>query len=68
MIRTQDRSIYRCHKVSSLDSPRTNKENIDALIKKYGVESNVVRVRVLGEFPCKKTMFLSRFQLSRQRP
>ncbi len=48
---TQDRSIYRCHKVSSLDSPRTNKENIDALIKKYGVESNVVRVRVLGEFP-----------------
>lgn len=48
---TKDRSIYCCHKVSSLDSPRTNKENIDALIKKYGVESNVVRVRVLGEFP-----------------
>ncbi len=48
---TKDRSIYCCHKVSSLESPRTNKENIDALIKKYGVESNVVRVRVLGEFP-----------------
>lgn len=48
---TKDRSLYCCHKVSSLDSPRTNKENINALIKKYGVESNVIRVRVLGEFP-----------------
>lgn len=48
---TRDRTIYCCHKVSSLDSPRTNKENIDALIKKYGIDSNVVRVRVLGEFP-----------------
>ncbi|MCL2357011.1 MAG: terminase B [Defluviitaleaceae bacterium] len=46
-----DRARYRCHKVSSLDSPRTNKENIDFLIAKYGEESNVVRVRVFGEFP-----------------
>jgi hypothetical protein len=46
-----DRARYRCHKVSSLDSPRTNKENIDFLIAKYGEESNVVRVRVYGEFP-----------------
>jgi hypothetical protein len=48
---TVDRAIYRCHTVSSIDSPRTNKENIEALIRKYGAESNVVRVRVLGEFP-----------------
>lgn len=34
--------------VSSRDSPRTNKENIAALEKKYGVNSNVVRVRVDG--------------------
>ncbi|MCL2215412.1 MAG: terminase B [Defluviitaleaceae bacterium] len=46
-----DCTRYRCHKVSSLDSPRTNKENIDFLIAKYGEESNVVRVRVYGEFP-----------------
>lgn len=46
-----DRAIYRCHTVSSLDSTRTNKENIAALIRKYGEDSNVVRVRVKGEFP-----------------
>lgn len=48
---TSDRSLYRCHTVSSADSPRTSKENIEALIRKYGAESNVVRVRVYGEFP-----------------
>ncbi len=46
-----DRSIYRCHTVSSADSNRTNKENIESLIRKYGRDSNVVRVRVRGEFP-----------------
>ena len=48
---TADRSIYKCHTVSSADSPRTSKENIQSLIRKYGAESNVVRVRVYGEFP-----------------
>ena len=46
-----DRDRYRCHKVSSRDSKRTNKDNIDFLIAKYGEGSNVVRVRVDGEFP-----------------
>lgn len=46
-----DRAIYKCHTVSSLDSPRTNKENIASLVRKYGEDSNVVRVRVKGEFP-----------------
>ncbi len=46
-----DRALYRCHTVSSADSPRTNKENIESLIRKYGRESNVVLVRVFGEFP-----------------
>lgn len=48
---TKDRALYRCHTVSSLDSSRTNKENIRLLIRKYGEDSNVVRVRVKGEFP-----------------
>lgn len=48
---TRDRGSYRAHKVSSEDSPRTNKENIEALKRKYGADSNFVRVRVLGEFP-----------------
>ena len=46
-----DRALYKCHTVSSADSKRTNKENIEALIRKYGKESNVVLVRVFGEFP-----------------
>lgn len=46
-----DRAIYKCHTVSSADSPRTNKENIESLIRKYGEDSNVVRVRVKGLFP-----------------
>ena len=45
------RAIYSCHTVSSEDSPRTNKDNIALLERKYGRNSNVFRVRVLGEFP-----------------
>lgn len=46
-----NRALYKCHRVSSMDSSRTNKENIEAFIKKYGIESNVVKVRVFGDFP-----------------
>lgn len=45
------RWMYKCHTVSSEDSQRTNKDNIKSLIRKYGEDSNVVRVRVKGLFP-----------------
>lgn len=48
---TANRGLYKCHKVSSLDSARTNKKTIHALIRKYGEHSNVVQVRVFGNFP-----------------
>ena len=48
---TADRALYRCHTVNAEHSKRTNKENIEAMKRKYGAESNVVRVRVYGEFP-----------------
>ena len=48
---TSDRGLYKIHKISSLESDRTNKDNINSLIRKYGRDSNVVRVRVDGEFP-----------------
>lgn len=48
---TKDRAIYKCHTVNSEESKRTSKENIAALARKYGRESNVFRVRVLGLFP-----------------
>lgn len=47
----KDRDLYCCHTVSSEDSPRAGKANIKSLIKKYGYDSNVVRVRVRGLFP-----------------
>jgi hypothetical protein len=48
---TKDRRLYKAHKADSEESPRTDKENIETLKRKYGAESNVVRVRVHGEFP-----------------
>lgn len=42
---------YKCHKVDSRKSNRTSKDNIDMLIRKYGADSDVVRVRVYGDFP-----------------
>lgn len=47
----KDRSDWKKRKVSSLDSSRTNKKNIDRLIRRYGDDSDVVRVRVYGDFP-----------------
>lgn len=47
----KDRDLYKTHKISSLDSPRTSKENIEMLKRKYREDSDVFRVRVLGEFP-----------------
>ena len=46
-----DRGKYRVHKVSSYDSKRTNKDNIQMIIDKYGDNSDVARVRIYGEFP-----------------
>ena len=48
---TRDRGAYKARRVNAEDSPRTNKENIASLKRKYGADSNFVRVRVLGEFP-----------------
>jgi len=45
------RPLYRVRRVSSRDVSRTDKENIEMLERRYGKESNVVRVRVDGEFP-----------------
>ncbi|OMF37445.1 terminase B [Paenibacillus sp. FSL H8-0548] len=47
----RDRGIYKTHQVSCLDSPRTSKENIAMLERKYGRDSDVWRVRVEGQFP-----------------
>ena len=46
-----DRDKFKVHKVSSMDSTRTSKDNIEMLLSKYGKNSDVARVRIYGEFP-----------------
>lgn len=38
-------------RVSHADSPRVSPDYVEAMRRKYGTDSNVYRVRVLGEFP-----------------
>lgn len=47
----KDRDKFRTHTVSSRNSKRTSKDNIVMLESKYGKDSDVVRVRVDGNFP-----------------
>lgn len=42
---------WRTFHVSAFDSPRVSKDYIDEMRMRYGEDSNVYRVRVLGEFP-----------------
>ena len=48
---TKNRAHYAVRQVSARDCVRTNPETIRALEESYGRDSNVVRVRVDGEFP-----------------
>ncbi|MCL6455066.1 MAG: phage terminase large subunit [Alicyclobacillus sp.] len=47
----KDRDKYATMKVSCLDSPRVTPDYAERLKRKYGEDSDVYRVRVLGEFP-----------------
>lgn len=45
------RDSYRRYTVSCYDSPRVTQTYIDEVAKAYGEDSDIFRVRVLGEFP-----------------
>lgn len=47
----KDRDKFKTHTVSSRKSKRTSKDNIAMLESKYGKDSDVVRVRIDGQFP-----------------
>ena len=47
----EDRELYYTMKISSADSQRVSDDYCQRLIKQYGEDSDVVRVRVFGEFP-----------------
>lgn len=47
----KNRNIYKTFKVSGENSKRVSKDYIQMIIDMYGLESDVYRVRVAGEFP-----------------
>ncbi|MDD4986809.1 MAG: phage terminase large subunit, partial [Dehalococcoidales bacterium] len=47
----KDRRLYKTFAFSSIDSPLVSAEYVQRIADKYGAESDVYRVRVLGEFP-----------------
>jgi hypothetical protein len=47
----KDRDQFCCIHIDAELCERTDKENIEMLKRKYGANSNVVKVRVKGEFP-----------------
>lgn len=47
----KNRSLYWVRKVACSDSPRVTPEYRERLVKKYGEDSDIVRVRADGEFP-----------------
>jgi phage terminase large subunit len=47
------RKFFYTFKLSCLDSPRVKKSYAEKIAAKYGIDSDVYRVRVLGEFPIK---------------
>lgn len=46
-----NRDAYNCMRINSEESEHVNRENIEMLAKGYGKDSNVYKVRVLGDFP-----------------
>ncbi len=47
----KDRDQFCCIHIDAEQCERTDKENIEMLKRKYGADSNVVKVRVKGDFP-----------------
>lgn len=47
----KDRDQFNCIHIDAEKCERTDKENIEMLKRKYGADSNVVKVRVKGDFP-----------------
>lgn len=45
------RAWWRCHTFNAKESPRVDKAHIQYMEDVYGANSDVVRVRILGEFP-----------------
>jgi hypothetical protein len=50
------RNLWKCHQIDSRTVEGTNKAYLDELVKTYGEESDIVKVRVRGLFPSSSSM------------
>lgn len=50
------RNLWRTRQIDSRTVEGTNKAYLDELVQTYGVESDIVKVRVLGQFPSASSM------------
>lgn len=50
------RSLWKCDQIDSRTVEGTNKKYLDELVATYGIESDIVKVRVLGQFPSASSM------------
>ena len=67
---TRSRGRWECFAVSSMDSPRVSQSYAVEMAEKWGLDSDVYRVRVLGEFPkelSESFLRLSEIELAVQR-
>jgi hypothetical protein len=46
-----ERDRWHCMRVSGIDSPRVTRDYVDETVRRYGLDSNAYRIRILGEFP-----------------
>ena len=47
----KDRAVWKCHTLPCMGSPLVAKKYIEDMQYKWGIDSNVYKIRVLGEFP-----------------
>ena len=52
----RDRSLWKTRQIDSRDVEGTNKQFLQSLIDAYGIDSDIVKVRVRGQFPSASSM------------
>ena len=58
----RDAHLYHTLTWNSEDSPNVDRAHIDKMIAEYGIDSDVYRVRVLGEFPLESANVVIRYE------
>jgi len=52
----KDQANWQCHSFNSEESPLVDRQYVDRIIQKHGLDSDEYRIRVLGQFPRQDAM------------